>query len=273
MYFNPALEIYVFDDQATIDSITGIIEHTNDKLGIIIAKIDGYLCCNLEISCERSPQDSNENYTTEKLDGNSHHIFGFGNYGGASANEIYNEFFGCDHKVVHQYQNKYILYKRVNSVLQIYISIEHFSQWDKIILVSFNPLTSKYGGCKCAFDISSAIKFHLGKILSTCTNSNINKKNEWDRHKNYRTCDIDKIIERARKHMAAFMPALPKPVVVPNHISTPHCDTDHKLLCPILLDHIKELSDYNHNQIIKRIVNNSTITDAGKIDMIKYLLD
>lgn len=131
MYFNPALEIYIFDDESVINSTTGMIEHKKNKPSLIIAKIYGYLCCNLKISCERSVQDRDDNYTNDMLERtkNDHNRFRFGNLNGVSADKIYNELFDCKHKIVYQFGNSIILYKRTKSVLQFYMSIEQFSRW------------------------------------------------------------------------------------------------------------------------------------------------
>ena len=281
MYFNPALEIYVFDNEATINDLTGTIDHEYKVFGMIIAKIEGDLCSNLEISCERSPHDENDNYTMEKRKAYNYNRFRFDNSDRVSADEIYHAFFGYDHRFVHQYQNKHILYKRVNSVLQIYISIKHFSQWDECTIVSLNPVSSMHAGRKCTLEISNAIKFHLGEILSTYTYHDMIKMNR-EKTDKYSIDNTNEIIQRARKHMKDFMPVLHEPETK----TIPHCDnlskrvpttgaqdTDYKILCPILLDHIKELSNGNHNQIIKHILSCDTITDSGKMNAIKYLLD
>ena len=263
MYFNPAIEIHVFDDKATINSTTGAIEHEYSIFGLTIAKIEGYLCSNLKISCERLPQDRDDNYTSAMLDDkNSHDRFKFSCCDEVDTNVIYNEFFGCGSKVIHQHHNNYVLYKRANSVLQFYMSIEHFSQWDIFTMAYLGLTVHGQNRRKCILTIPPSAKIHLNKVLSTYTESDIYKYNTYDKMGKYSTCTRREIIDRAQTHMAAAISTLSN-----------FTENNQQPLYSMFMEYFKDKNNGSHIQIIKYITNNSAVTNSSKIDMIKYLLD
>lgn len=271
MYFNPAIELYVIDNEATINDSTGAIEHNYNVFGMIIAKIEGYLCSNLKISCEKSPDDHDNNYTQTIMENiSSHNIFNFGYSGEVNADEIYNAFFGCKSKVVHQNKNNYVFYKRNNSVLQFYISIEHFSRWNTFTMAYFDPTSSGHNSRTCTLDIHLLSKFHLGKMLSVYTESDIYKYNPYDTRKKYSIYNMKEMIKRAQSYIAAIILTMPLPV---QQVSTTAIDNSQNLLYSILIEHIKDKSNDCHLQIIKRVITSGTITDSDKIDIIKCLLN
>ena len=269
MYFNPAIEIYVFDDQATINNTTCTIEHGYGIYGLTIAKIEGYLCSNLKISCTRSLHDKDDNHTSAMLDdADRHDRFKFSCYGEIDTDSIYNEFFGCDSKVIHQHRNNNVLYKRVNSVLQFYMSIEHFSQWDKFTMIDFDPVVPGQNRRKCMLTIPPSAKNHLNKILSTYTESDIYRRNSGKTGK-YSICSCEGIISRAQAYITDAISTLSDVATKPAYI----VENNQQLLYSVFMEYIKDKSNGAHIQIIKRITNSSTIIDSNKIDMIKCLLD
>lgn len=79
--------------------------------------------------------------------------------------------------------------------------------------------------------------------------------------------------------MAAFTLAVSKSIlfVLPNMpkqiVSSYQPDINQKLLYPILIEHLKDTSNGYHFQMIKRITENSSITDSDKLNIIKCLFE